>query len=337
VAQVEVELADLRGWARQVGRASSDMGSAHSYATSNIADAEFGKILELISGPYAGMIPKLHQILQEDSTRLGKTGNGLNSAARAYKEADDRATGRLAKLPGGQTAAISDDGVANGFDDRVSATAALAAPGSAGAQLPDPPEVSLGLVFNTICDLIASITGFDIREKITRWVAGDVDKAARHVAAWKALAACCDDVSENLGYGRKQITSTWTGAAADAAGAHMDKWTAALTEQAGAMRKMSEHLWDIVGQAVQMATVVCDIIKTVIDVVSAGLAAASIPLYGEWKLIKSVWDGVKMAWSAWKCVQVFLDALKLVIDTIKMCVNYFTAAKLPAAPAVGPA
>lgn len=336
MVQVEVELADLRGWAQQVGRASSDLGAAHSYASGNIADADFGKILELISGPYADMLPKFHAVLHEDNTRLGKTGHALDSAARAYKEADDRATGRLAHLPGGQVGQITDDGRADGFGDRGSATAELVAPGSGGVSLPDPPEISLGFVFDKVCGLMASITGFDLREKITQWIAGDVDKAARQVAAWRAVAACCDVVEQNLAWGRKSIANTWIGPAASAAVAHVEKWGGSLTTQANAMRAMGEHLSDMIGQAVQMAQVVVDIIRTIVSLITAALSNAAIPFYGQWKLIKTVWEGVKMAYSAWKVVQVFLNALKTIIATIQMCVNAFTIDSLPPAPPAGP-
>jgi hypothetical protein len=337
VAEVAVELADLRGWAKQVGRASTDMGSARDYAAGQIADADFGKILELISGPYADMIPKFHQVLQEDSSRLGKTRDGLNSAANGYKQADDRAQGRLAQLPGGQTGEITDDGVANGFDDRGSATAELVAPGGEGVSMPELPEVSFGFLLDKVCDLVVWVGGPDPREEVTRWLAGDIDKAARHVSAWKAVAACCDVVEENLTWGGKSITNTWTGSAANAAIAHVQKWATSLTGQAGAMRKMGDHLWDMIGQAVQMAQVVVDIIRTVVSVVSAGLSNAAIPFYGQWKLIQSVKEAITMVWNAIKVVRVFLNALTLIIDTIQMCVNYFTIDTLPAAPAAGPA
>lgn len=337
MAQVAVELADLRGWAEQVGRASTDAGAAKSYAASHIADADFGRILELISGDYADLIPKFHTILQEDCTRLGKTRDGLKSAAAAYKEADDKASGRLAQLPGGQTGTITDDGVANGFADQGSATAQLVAPGGEGASMPDLPEVSFGFIFDKVCDLVVWVGGPDPREKVTRLLAGDIDKAAMHVSAWKAVAECVDVVQENLASGRKSITNTWSGEAANAAVGHVDKWTTSLSQQAEAMRKMGEHLWDMIDHAVKMAQVVVDIIKTLISLISAALSNAAIPFYGQWKLIKTVKEGITMVWQAIKVINVFINALTLVINTIKMCVDYFSVSKLPSAPAIGPA
>ncbi|HEX6685985.1 MAG TPA: hypothetical protein VF062_24625 [Candidatus Limnocylindrales bacterium] len=337
MAEVAVELSDLRGFAKQVGRASTDMGAAKNYAASHVVDADFGKILELITGDYAAMIPKFHAVLQEDSSRLGSTRDGLNMAATNYQEADEKAAGRLANLPGGQTGDITDDGVANGFDDRGSASAALVAPGSAAAGMPDLPEVSFGFLLDKVCDLVVWVGGPDPREHVTRWLAGDIDKAALHVEAWKAVAECCDIVEDNLRSGRKSITNTWTGEAALAAAGHMDKWATSLLEQAGAMRTMGEHLWDMIDHAVKMAQVVVDIIRTLVSLVSAALSNAAIPFYGQWKLINTVKEGIKMVWQAIKVVRVFLNALIMLIDTIKLCVDYFSITKLPPAPAAGPA
>lgn len=333
---VTVELADLRGWAQQVDRASDDLASAKGYAAQHIADADFGRILELITGPYAGLISTFHTVLQEDSSRLGQTSAGLSSVAAAYQEADARASGRLTPLAGGQVGAITDDGVANGFDDRGSPTAALVAPGGAGAGMPDLPEVSFGFLFDKVCDLVVWVGGPDPREKVTRWLAGDIDKAARHVSAWRAVADCVDVVQANIDAGRNSIGNTWSGDAASAAIAHAGRWASSLTAQSGAMRKMGQHLWDMIDHAVKMAQVVVDIIRTLISLVSAALSNAAIPFYGQWKLIKTVKEGITMVWQAIKVIQVFLNALTMLINTIQLCVDYFSIAKLPPAPVAGP-
>jgi uncharacterized protein YukE len=334
VSEIAVELADLRGFAQQVGRASNDMGAAKDYAVSNIHDADFGKILELITGPYGDMLPKFHAVLQADSTGLGKTRDGLNHAAAGYKEADEKSAGRLAQLPGGQTGNITDDGVANGFDDTGSATSQLKTPGGEGAALPDLPEVSFGWIFDKVCDLVVWVGGPDPREKVTRWIAGDIDKAAMQVTAWHCVANCADVVQANLNSGKKSIANTWTGDASNAAAGHMDKWTTNLHDQADAMRKMGEHLRTMINEAVKMAQVVVDIIQTLVSLISAALSNAAIPFYGQWKLIKTVKEGIQMVWKAIKVIQVFLNALRLIINTIQMCVTAFTTEKLPPAPAV---
>lgn len=336
MSELSVELGDLRGWAEQVGRASTDMAASKDYAATHIADADFGRILELISGDYADLIPKFHAVLQADGTRLGGTRDGLNTAAAGYRTADEQASGELAEV-GGEQGRIEDDGVANGFSDPASPMAELVTPGGDGAALPELPEVSFGFLFDKVCDLVVMVGGPDPREEVTRWLAGDLEKAARHVSAWRAVSDAVAAVEDNLTAGKQAITNTWTGSAASAADTHMGRWTSCLTEQSTAMRAMGDHLNDIIGMAVDMAQVVVDIIKTLVSLVSAALANAAIPFYGQWKLIETVREGITMVWNAIRVVNVFINAVTLLINTIKMCVDYFGVDRLPPAPAAVPA
>ncbi|MPZ85485.1 MAG: hypothetical protein GEV28_35930 [Actinophytocola sp.] len=329
MADVTVEISDLRGWAGQVGRASADMGTAHGYATSNVADADFGRILELITSDYASLLTAFHTILQTDGTGLGKARSALGASADTYKAADDRSRERFAELPGGETGDITDDGVANGFDDLAPAAAELSAPTDAGAAL---PEVSFGWILDKVCELVVWVGGPDPREYVTQWVAGDVAKASRQVSAWQHVADCVDAVDANLDSGRAAITHTWTGDASAASAKHMDKWSTCLTDQSSAMRQVASHLHDAIDQAVKMAQVVVDIIKTVISLVSAALSNAAIPFYGQWKLIKTVKEAITMINSARKVIMVFWNVLNMVKALIIATVATFSAESLPPVP-----
>ncbi|MGX7825682.1 hypothetical protein ACTG9Q_11375 [Actinokineospora sp. 24-640] len=334
MADVVVELSDLRGWASQVGRGATDLGAAHEYATGNIADADFGRILELFTSEYAGLLPKMHAILEADGTGLGKEQAALLASAEAYATADRQGAQSFTELGGSGALTSSDDGEAAAFTDQTMPRSKLAVLNAGDITL---PEVSFGAIWDTVCDLINSIAGIDPREYVTKWIAGDVSKASMQVAAWNCLAECVEGVDANLKAGSAAIARTWQSAAASAAGAQMTEWGTALTDQAAKMRSLSEFMKDMVDQAVKMAQVVVDIIKTVIDLLSAALTNAAIPFYGQWKLIDSVWDGVKMVNSARKVITVFWDVIKLVIDMVKLCVATFTAESLPPAPSAAPA
>lgn len=326
---IAVEISDLRGWAGQVGRASGDLGAAHGYATGNIADADFGRILELITGDYAAMLTKAHGVLQADSTGLKAEQSALSASADEYKAADAKSRDHITNLGGGVRLHTSDDGVANGFDDPVPAKAKLTAPSPGATQL---PEVSFGWVLDKVCDLVIWVGGTDPREYVTKWIAGDIGKASMQVAAWRAVADCVDAVQTNLNSGKIAIARTWRGDAASAAGAQMGKWGAALTDQSGKMRKLAEHLHDCVDQAVKMAQCVVDIIKTVISIVMAGLSNAAIPLYGQWKLIKTVKEAITMINNARKVIMAFWNVLTMVKSLIQLCAAAFSAEALPPAP-----
>lgn len=324
-----VEMSDLRGWAGQVGRASDDLASACGYANGNIADADFGRILEVITGDYAAMLPKFHNILQADSVGLDHERAALNASADAYKEVDQRSSDRFTRLAEGGLLRTVDDGVAHGFNDPLFATAMLAPPDGGGVVL---PEVSFGWLFDQVCDVIVWVGGPDPREYVTRWIAGDIDKAARQVSAWQHVTNCVDAVDTNLKSGQTAIARTWTGSASTAAGAQMDKWGACLTDQSSKMRQMARYLGDAVDQAIKMAQCIVDIIRAVVSIVSAGLSNAAIPIYGQWKLIKSGKEAIKMINSARKVIAVFWNFLNLVKSFIQLCISTFTADALPPAP-----
>lgn len=328
-SDVTVEISDLKGWARQVGRASGDLDSAHGYATGNLADADFGRILEVISGDYTAMLTGFHDILQHDSTGLDHERGALTASADAYQAADNRARDHFSELAGGGTLHTVDDGAANGFDDVSAAAATLAPPSGGGVAL---PEVSFGWILDQVCDLIVWVGGPDPREYVTRWIAGDIDKAARQVSAWQHVADCVDAVDANLQSGQAAITHTWIGAASTAAGAQLGKWGTCLTDQSSKMRQMAAYLGDAIDQAVTMAQCVVDIIKEVISIVSAGLSNAAIPFYGQWKLIKSVKEAITMVNSARKVIMVFWNFLNMIKSFIHLCISTFSADALPAAP-----
>jgi hypothetical protein len=323
-----VERADLRGWAKEVGNVASDMGSAHDYAQSNIADGDFGRILELITDPYEQMIPKFHEVLREDHTRLQKTSKALVAAERTYKDMEDAARNDFTKLDKGDPGRVEDDGESKSFSHQ-DGSAELTAPSS---EVGPPPEVSFGFALDKVCELVSYVGGPDIREEVAKWITGDTEKAARQADAWNKLAACTDVSKENLAKGQQVIDGTWSGDGATAARKQIQKWLEALGDQASGMRKMSEHLLDSTKQALQMAQVVVDIVKTVVDLASAALSNAAIPGYGQWKLIKSAKEAVQMIWKAIKVIKVFWDALKMIIDSIKMIANQITLESLPPAP-----
>ncbi|MGH3928932.1 MAG: hypothetical protein ACRDTF_03030 [Pseudonocardiaceae bacterium] len=324
-----VEISDLRGWARQVGRASDDLDSACGYAAGNIADADFGRVLEMITGDYAAMLAEFHDILRADSVGLDHERAALDASADAYQAVEDRSRDHFTQLAGGGILHTVDDGTANGFNDLSSGAAMLAPPGGGGVAL---PEVSFGWILDQVCDLIVWVGGPDPREYVTRWIAGDIDKAALQVSAWRHVTDCVNAVDTNLTSGQGEITRTWTGSASSAAVAQLYKWGTCLTDQSSKMRQMAGYLDDAVDQAIKMAQVVVDIIKEVISIVSAALSNAAIPFYGQWKLIKTVKEAITMINSARKVIMVFWNFLNLVKSFIQLCISTFTATALPPAP-----
>jgi uncharacterized protein YukE len=324
-AELAVELADLRGWAGQVGRAGTDCDGLASYLSTNVPDGDFGRILSLITGPYEAMATSVREGVATDGQRLDLFGTSLTAVGHDLARTDAKVAQDF-----GVGARITDDGrVSSAFSDRGATTAA--APSGGGESL---PEVSFGWLFDKACELISWVGGPDLREWVTEQIAGDVEKASMQASAWTNAADAMRSCGGNLSHGDAAIRTVWTGKAANAAGAYLDQWLTALERQAAAMDQVGGYLHDMVQQAVDMAQVVVDIVKEIMSIISAGWSMASIPIYGQIKLVEKVKDAIKLVNDARKVITVFWNALKLVIDGIEMTVHAFEAESLPSAPSL---
>lgn len=323
MTELAVDLSALGAWSRQVERAGRHAGRAEGYARNHIADGDFGRILEIITGDYEALIPAFHSALDADQKRLASFGSALEATQEDLAETDAQVAQDF-----GIGARIVDGGRASSPDVRQAGS--IPAPSTNGVEL---PEVTFGYLMDKCCDLIVWVGGPDPREYVTKWIAGDVGKASLQASAWDHLSDCLDSVQRNLDAGDDRIAQTWRGGAAANAHARAQSWVTALSSQSSSCATMAAHLRDMVDQAVQMAQVVVDIIKTVVSLVSAALSSAYIPGWGQWKAIKTVKEAITMVNNARKVITVFWNAITMVKDGIIMIVNQFSLTELPAEPA----
>ncbi|MGI8717019.1 MAG: hypothetical protein ACR2JN_04240 [Lapillicoccus sp.] len=212
------------------------------------------------------------------------------------------------------------------FDDVANPTGRLTAPSS---DYGDLPQISLGWIFDKACELINWVSGVDVREIITNFLAGDMDKVGRQLNAWENLSLACGDIQANLSAGLVELQRTWAGNAADAAATHMTGWWSALQTQATDFGQLSSNLRDCAEAAIETAQVIVDTVMLICDVVSAGLASACIPIYGEIEL----WKAGKSAWEMFNeirlIIKVFNDLLTIVKDLLVAVWDDLTISSLP--------
>ena len=320
------ELSDLTGWSQQVGRAGTDCHGLSDYLAAHVTDGDFGMILELITLDYERLIPVFTDALATDGERLGSTGRSIESIVRDYALTDARVAQDF-----GVGRAITDDGmVASGFYD-LATVLPVPGPSSDAASL---PKVSFGLIFDKICDLTNWIIGIDPREYVTRWIAGDIDKASMQASAWQHVSDCLDGVDKNLARGQGAIGATWQGAAATSSAAYMEQWLASLSEQSKSTAKISSHLRDMIRSAVDLAQNVVDIIRMIISICSAALSSSYIPLWGQWKAVQTIKEAWELFKTARKAIQAFWQIITTIKNLLVSLAHAITADSLPAAPAI---
>ncbi|MEZ5194592.1 MAG: hypothetical protein R2734_20355 [Nocardioides sp.] len=194
--------------------------------------------------------------------------------------------------------------------------------------------MSFGFVFDKICDLTTWIIGVDPREYVTRWIAGDIEKAALQASAWQHVSDCLDGVETNLETGQRAIRSTWIGRAAAGSEAYVEQWLASLREQSSATAQVGRHVRDMIRSAVDLAQNVVDIIRMIISICSAALSSSYIPLWGQWKAVQTIKEAWELFKTARKAIQAFWLILTTIKDLLVSMAHVVTADRLPDVPAV---
>ncbi|MEZ5097889.1 MAG: hypothetical protein R2731_18520 [Nocardioides sp.] len=318
------ELSDLRGWSTQVGRAGTHCQNLSGYLGDHVTDGEFGRILELISADYERLIPVFTQTLATDGQRLTATSRSLAEIADDYARTDSRVAEGFGR-PG-----FREDGLGGtGFYD-----VAAVVPAAPSCDTRALPKVSFGFVFDKICDLTTWIIGVDPREYVTRWIAGDIEKAALQASAWQHVSDCLDGVETNLETGQRAIRSTWIGRAAAGSEAYVEQWLASLREQSSATAQVGRHVRDMIRSAVDLAQNVVDIIRMIISICSAALSSSYIPLWGQWKAVQTIKEAWELFKTARKAIQAFWLILTTIKDLLVSMAHVVTADRLPDVPAV---
>ena len=315
--QLTVELADLRGWAAQVGRAGDDCAYLADYVTSFVPDGDFGPILHPMRSGYEQFVARVCQVLPVDAERLTETQRALRLAATRYASTDARAAQDL-----GVGFGIVDDGrVSPRFHDTGRTTPA---PPVCGDEV--LPVVTFGWGFDHANDLVVSIGGTDLRQELTDRVAGDIGKALAQASVWDNAAQSLAAVRDNLVSGSTLVGRSWEGEAASWSRAHTDAWVAALGTQSEALAAVAAHLRDAVAQAVDVAQIVVDVIREVIVIAGLAVSSACIPIFGPIQLANKLKDALRLVWDARKVLAVFWTFLVCIKDAFTLAADALTAA-----------
>jgi hypothetical protein len=323
-----VDLADLRGWAAQVGRAGDDCAYLADYVTGFVPDGDFGPILKPIRADYEQFCARAREVLALDAGRLKDNGAALRYAAAGYARTDAHVAQDLHV-----GAVVTDDNsVSRAFHDTGPCTPPD--PVYGGEEL---PTVTLGGLLDQANELLHHLGGPDIRSWITDFLTGDIGKAMFQASVWELTGRALAAVSGNLSHGSRLVARSWDGAAAASSRACSEAWIAVLESQSDAMDRVAKHLRDAVEQAVDVAQVVVDVFKEVAAIGLAGWSLAAIPIFGHAALAKRLGDVLRLLWDAKRVLAVFWYFLILVKDCIAGAVDALTAEPLPPVPALPPA
>ncbi|GAB3017850.1 hypothetical protein GCM10011376_01610 [Nocardioides flavus (ex Wang et al. 2016)] len=324
-AVMTVDLSELDAWAAQVQRASDDLSGIARNGGHGLVQTDFGPILETMMGAYHSLLPTVHQSLEDNGTGLRDHAEALRATARDFTLTEDGIVRRH------QATGVDARDGSTGFWDVADTTIRRATPTETNL-----PQVSLGFPYDTVCDLVRMLTGFDIRAELAERIGGDVVTASTQGSCFGALGTSMKGVAANLQGGSQTITRTWQGSTADAAIGQIGTWVGSLDRQAGQLVQMGRNIVQICRDAWQTALSVVQCVKAAVQTVSAALATMSIPGVGWARVVQAVYQAFQAVMKAYKALMKLIDILQQVRSFIETVKNFFDGDKPPVSTPTAP-
>ena len=157
-------------------------------------------------GAYNALLPSVHRSLEDNGAGMRDHADALRATARDFTLTEDGVVRRH------QARGVDGRDGSTGFFDVADTTIRRAAPTESAL-----PQISFGFPYDTVCDLVRMLTGFDIRAELAERIGGDVVSASGQGSSFGCLGQSMRGVAANLQSGGDTIGRSWTGGAADAA------------------------------------------------------------------------------------------------------------------------
>lgn len=324
-AVMTVDLSELDAWTAQVQRASDDLTGIARNGGNSLVQTDFGPILETMMGAYNSLLPSVNQSLEDNGTGMRDHAEALRATARDFTLTEDGIVRRH------NANGIDGRDGSTSFWDVADTTIRRAAPTET-----DLPRISFGFPYDTVCDLVRMLTGFDIRAELAEKIGGDVVSASTQGSSFGSLGTSMKGVAANLQGGGQTITNTWQGSTSDAAIKQIGTWVGSLNTQAGQLIQMGQNIVQICRDAWQTALSVVQCVKSAVQTVSSALATMSIPGVGWARVVQAVFQAFQAVMKAYKAIMKFINILKQVKSLIETVKNFFDGDKAPVSTPTAP-
>jgi Excreted virulence factor EspC, type VII ESX diderm len=324
-AVMTVDLSELDAWSTQVQRASDDLSGIARNGGHALVQTDFGPILETMMGAYNALLPSIHQSLEDNGTGMRDHAEALRATARDFTLTEDGVVRRHHA-----NGVDARDGSSQ-FFDVADTTVRRAAPTETSL-----PQINLGFPYDTVCDLVRMLTGFDIRAELAEKIGGDVVSASSQGSSFGALGQSMKGVATNLESGSRTISKTWQGGASDAAISQIGTWVGSLDTQAGQLVQMGQNVVQICRDAWQTALAVVQCVKSAVQTVSSALATMSIPGVGWARVVQAVWQAFQAVMKAYQAIMKLIDILKQVKSFIETVKHFFDEDSAPVSTPTAP-
>lgn len=324
-AVMTVDLSELDAWSAQVQRASDDLAGIARNGAHSLVQIDFGPILETMTGAYHALLPSIHRSLEDNGTGMADHAEALRATARDFTLTEDGVVRRH------QAHGVDGRDGSSSFFDVADTTIRRAGPTESSL-----PQISVGFPYDTVCDLVRMLTGFDIRAELAEKIGGDVVGASSQGSSLGSLGTSMNGVAANLQSGGATISTTWSGGASDAAIAQVGTWVGSLSTQTGQLVQMGQTIAQICRDAWQTALAVVQCVKSAVQTVSSALATMSIPGVGWARVVQAVFQAFQAVMKAYRAIQQLIHILTQVRSFIETVKDFFDGDTAPVSTPTAP-
>jgi uncharacterized protein YukE len=199
------------------------------------------------------------------------------------------------------------------FADTTNPIGRLNPPGNYDQQVLDATRDALGAI-KYIDELFQEFVGWSPAQELMDAIGGNWGQLLSLRDVWNNISFASGDVEANLDSGRQQLDPHWDGNAAAAFNEYMGQWSLALSQNRDACAAVRDKLVDLAENAKQAIDQIIQAIKTIVSLLSAASASIEIPVWGEYKILKAIWEGVKTINEIRKVVSALVNTVKLAVE-----------------------
>jgi uncharacterized protein YukE len=199
------------------------------------------------------------------------------------------------------------------FVDTMNPPGRLTPPGDYEQQVLDSTRDAMGIL-KYIDEVFQKIVGWSPGKEFVDWIGGNWGQLLSLRDAWNCVSFSMSDIGDNLQAGRTELAPHWDGNAAQSFEAYMVKWVQAFEQDQQAAAAVRDKLNDLAENAKQTVDMIIAAIKEIWALITSAGASIEIPVWGEYKIVRAVWEAIKLINSVRKVVGVFVSTVHLAVE-----------------------
>jgi uncharacterized protein YukE len=257
--------------------------------------------------------------VQRVADGMGRAATNLESVAERYEQDDRNGSDRIndAYPQGGGGTPTGSAGASGSYEDLSEPTEQLTTPGSYDDTVASQVD-EIGGTVGIINDVYEWVTGDSLLQKIVEPITGDWGRLYSLADAWDNVGGSSTSVNANVTSAVGSVDGAWNGRASEAFQTHMARRLVDVTDQPELAAEIANALRDLAEDCKEMFDVIIQALNTVASIISAAMASFAIPVYGEIKLVKAVWDTAKLIWNIYKIINLIRQTITLIVQTIQL-------------------